>query len=107
MSQDGRIRRELGNSHTDIVRNLLNASHGAIGGAPGYNDTGVLTWGESVNQSYSYLWDITNSTLADELVREGLRAEGWYVREIGSYGFPLFNPTCTTGFWRSLVGIGL
>ena len=106
MSQGSTIRRELWNSHTIIAHSLMNASHGAIGGSPGYNDTGILSWGESVNAQYNYAEDRINGIRADELVRGGLRAEGWYVRDVGvnEYGFPLANPTSTTDFWQTLVG---
>lgn len=89
------IRPESGNTNTLIARFLLDASHGSIGGTPGYNDEGLDSWGEDWNTDYNYSVDRSNSIIADQIVREGLRAEGWDVREIpeDEYGFPLENPT--------------
>jgi hypothetical protein len=41
-------------------------------------------------------------------MRGGLRAEGWYVRDVivNEYGFSLLNPTYSTDFWQYLAEAG-
>ena len=107
MAWNGIIRPALGNTNTNTIIDhfLTNASHGSIGGTPGYNDGGNLTYGERVNLFYNYSVDRANSILSDEVVRQALRIQGWEVRFIGKeeYGFPTYNPTAITNFWNILV----
>jgi hypothetical protein len=95
------IRNAFGNDNTFISLSLLNASHGAIGGVPGYNDQtgyqGYVAWSEVFNTDYSYPVDRHNSIVSDQIVRSGLRSRGWQVAVIADleYGFPVANPTFT------------
>ncbi len=77
----------IGNN-TIIELFALDASHGSIGGTPGYNDPA-----ERVN--YDYALDRFNSILSDRAIRDGLNREGIYFRfiEDDEYGFPTNNPT--------------
>lgn len=88
MSQSGRISAHPWNSSTEIVRFDENASHGAFGGAPGYNDRGEII-------NYDYALDRSNSIFVhNEIVRQ-LRSVGIEVLSVNEadYGFPLLNPT--------------
>ena len=88
---DGRI----ANTSTLISRFWLDASHGGIGGTPGFNDIGIRFWGEDWNTDYSYSSDRANSMTADEIIRMQLLAVGIDVPLVNNYGFPLSNPTNT------------
>ena len=56
-----------------VERTLLNASHGSIGGTPGYNPDLV----SPPNGGYVYATDRDNSILSDMLIRTGMRASGF------------------------------
>ncbi len=86
-TQAARLTRASGNTNTFIARAFYNASHGSIGGTPGYND------GQE-GADYDYVIDRKNSILADQIMRAGLLAEGIDIVLIDDdeYGFPLVNP---------------
>lgn len=88
------------------------ATHGAIGGTPGFNDDnsflkGSSMWGEDNpndpatthtgwgNQDYDYPLDVQNSILADRHIRQGLKDQGWFTKDLSDkqYGFPATNPS--------------
>lgn len=104
------IARAPGNSKSEIELKLIDASHGAIGGCPGYNQGNKGTWsnffgfsnyGEDENPHYHYPTDKSNSILADRLVRNGLRELGWPVLDLPDvvYGFSEENPSPNSK-WR-------
>jgi len=85
---DDAIARAANNNRTVIPKYKFNASHGALGGFPGYNDA-------SEGSSYDYTLDRYNAYVADDLVRIGLQVEGVRVsrRSESEYGYPTYNPT--------------
>ena len=91
MSLQTRIFPAPGNNTTLIARFFLNASHGSIGGTPGYND-------EAEDNEYDYLLDRQNSITTYEIIVAGLLAEGIDIRGIdeSEYGFPMTNSENTT-----------
>jgi hypothetical protein len=74
----------------NIVRESYNASHGAIGGTPGYNEDNL----DPPDGHYDYTKDVENSILADRDVRAGMRAAGIDVPDHPDawYGFPAVRP---------------
>lgn len=98
-------------SNTKLEPLLLDASHGAIGGTPGFNEdnslkSGFFMWGEDNpndsttkhtgygNTVYDYKLDVENSIKADRHIRKGFEDQGWPIRKLtdGQYGFPDVNP---------------
>jgi len=76
---------------TVVERTLLNASHGSIGGTPGYNPHLV----SPPNGDYVYATDRDNSILSDMLIRTGMRASGFSFvpdRDPDWYGIPKVRP---------------
>ena len=76
---------------TQVVRQFYNASHGAIGGTPGYNPD---MWSQPLG-SYNYEQDVSASISADRDIRAGLQAAGfWWVGlpDPEWYGFPEDRP---------------
>ncbi|MFN9369735.1 MAG: hypothetical protein ACK6CT_13385 [Planctomycetia bacterium] len=74
-------------------RKFYNASHGAIGGTPGYNKR--HRDGGEFPENYDYGLDVQNSILADKDVRAGMRAAGLTFvpdRDAAWYGFPDDRP---------------
>jgi hypothetical protein len=89
MSQNGRIQ-ALG-GETTVERIDYNASHGAIGGCPGYSAHLVSI----PDGGYDYQVDVERSILSDRTIRKGMRAAGLdFVpsREDEWYGFPVTRP---------------
>ena len=89
MAQNDRIT-SLG-STTLVDRYFYNASHGAIGGCPGYNVHLVSI----PDGSYDYVDDVRNSIRSDRNIRNGMRAAGLdFVpdRDDPWYGFPATRP---------------
>lgn len=75
----------------NIVRKFYNASHGAIGGTPGYHKSNL----DPPRGRYDYDEDVRNSIQADIDVRSGMRAAGLNflpVRDEAWYGFPDDRP---------------
>ncbi|MEX0670209.1 MAG: hypothetical protein WD060_07120 [Pirellulales bacterium] len=92
MALENRITTAAG-ATTELKRKVYNASHGAIGGTPGYNlrhrDGGDFP------TNYDYADDVRNSIRADKDVRAGMRAAGLTFvpdREAPWYGFPAKRP---------------
>ncbi|MFN7813749.1 MAG: hypothetical protein ACK5SI_13930, partial [Planctomycetia bacterium] len=84
----GRI---TGNGKTIVDYKVYNASHGGIGGCPGYN--GHLV--DAPKGSYRYDKDVEFSIASDTDIREGMRAAGLdFVpyRNRAWYGFPVTRP---------------
>jgi hypothetical protein len=76
---------------TVVERTLLNASHGSIGGTPGYNPNLV----SPPDADYVYATDRENSIRSDWLIRTGMRASGFSFvpdRDEGWYGIPKVRP---------------
>lgn len=70
-----------------------NASHGAIGGTPGYNKR--HRDGGEFPRNYNYALDVVNSIRADKDIRAGMRAAGLTFvpdRDAAWYGFPDQRP---------------
>jgi hypothetical protein len=70
-----------------------NASHGALGGTPGYNKR--HRDGGDFPENYNYGLDVQNSILADKDVRAGMRVAGLKFvpdRDPAWYGFPDNRP---------------
>jgi len=70
-----------------------NASHGALGGTPGYNRR--HRDGGDFPLNYNYALDVDNSILADEDIRAGMRAAGLSFvpdRDDAWYEFPAQRP---------------
>ena len=81
----------IGNNRTIVDRTVYNASHGGIGGCPGYNGHLVA----APNGSYRYDKDVEFSIASDADIREGMRAAGLdFVpnRNRAWYGFPVTRP---------------
>jgi hypothetical protein len=92
MARGDRIRTANG-ATTAVQRLFYNASHGALGGTPGYNNR-HRDGGEFPN-NYDYTLDVQNSILADKDVRDGMRAAGLAFvpdRDGAWYGFPAQRP---------------
>jgi hypothetical protein len=96
MAVGGWIELNEGNSTTFLAQFYLNASHGAIGGTPGFNDNSLRFWGEIQNTDYAYVTDRNESMVADEIIRAQILALGIFVPVVVDYGFPGVNPTNTT-----------
>ena len=76
---------------TVVERTLLNASHGSIGGTPGYNSHLV----SPPDGGYVYATDRENSIKSDRLIRTGMRASGFSFvsnRKEDWYGIPEVRP---------------
>jgi hypothetical protein len=89
MAQRNRIT-ALGGA-TVVERIPLNASHGSIGGTPGYNPQLV----SRPNGDYVYSTDRENSIVSDQVIRSGMRAAGFdFVpdRKEDWYGIPKDRP---------------
>jgi hypothetical protein len=74
-----------------VDRKLLNASHGSIGGTPGYNPHLV----SPPDADYVYTTDRENSIESDLLIRTGMRASGFsFVPDPDPdwYGIPKVRP---------------
>jgi hypothetical protein len=74
-------------------RKFYNASHGALGGTPGYNKR--HRDGGEFPENYDYGLDVQNSILADKDIRAGMRAAGLKFvpdRDAAWYGFPDDRP---------------
>ncbi|MDO5576102.1 MAG: hypothetical protein Q4F84_03415, partial [Fibrobacter sp.] len=107
MSMYGRLTTSSG-ATTVVDRFELNASHGAIGGLPGYNDQSENTvdartdaectienmFARKYTTSYSYSLDIASSFHADYRMRTKCVDLGIYIRvlEFDDYRFPSTNP---------------
>ena len=88
--------RQAGNTTTVITPYPLNASHGAIGGTPGYNDAASYLnpsgMGAEQDGSYSWTTDKNSSAAADVIIRAALIAACFGVEQLpnvtpASYGF--------------------
>ncbi|MEI6506588.1 MAG: hypothetical protein WCO90_12030, partial [Planctomycetota bacterium] len=88
MSQNDRITALGGTTVVTLID--YNASHGAIGGCPGYNVHLVSV----PDGRYNYVVDRRNSILSDKDIRNGMRAAGLFVpdRDEDWYGFPATRP---------------
>jgi hypothetical protein len=92
MAQNDRITALGGTTVVDRIE--YNASHGAIGGCPGYNVHLVSI----PDGDYSYADDRRDSILSDTDIRNGMRAAGLdFVPDRGDpdedwYGFPATRP---------------
>lgn len=76
---------------TVVECTLLNASHGSIGGTPGYNPHLV----SPPNGGYVYATDRENSIQSDWLICTGMRAAGFSFvpdRDPDWYGIPKVRP---------------
>jgi hypothetical protein len=76
---------------TVVERTLLNASHGSIGGTPGYNPHLV----SPPDADYVYTTDRENSIESDLLIRTGMPASGFSFvpdRKEDWYGIPEVRP---------------
>jgi pimeloyl-ACP methyl ester carboxylesterase len=76
---------------TVVERVPLNASHGSIGGTPGFNPR-LLVWPFG---RYDYTEDVKNSIKSDKAIRDGMRAAGLNFvpdRDRDWYGFPGTRP---------------
>jgi hypothetical protein len=74
---------------TNVSRFSYNASHGALGGTPGFNKR------HADGSEYNYTDDVRNSIMADQDMRNSMRAAGFdFVpeREKSWYGFPAKRP---------------
>jgi RHS repeat-associated protein len=74
---------------TNVSRFSYNASHGALGGTPGFNKR------HADGGEYDYLEDVKNSIRADGKIRAGMRAAEFEfvpVRDRAWYGFPDKRP---------------
>ncbi|MFM7244483.1 MAG: autotransporter-associated beta strand repeat-containing protein [Planctomycetaceae bacterium] len=92
MARGDRIRTANG-ATTAVQRLFYNASHGALGGTPGYNKR--HRDGGEFPENYDYGLDLQNSILADKDVRAGMRAAGLTFvpdRDPAWYGFPAERP---------------
>jgi hypothetical protein len=82
----------IGHAGTVIIdRRTYNASHGSIGGTPGYNDDNL----EPPRGVYDYAEDRRNSILSDQDIRaamRGARLEFVPDRNAAWYGFPATRP---------------
>ena len=77
--------------NVNIVRKSYNASHGSIGGTPGYNDDNR----EPPRGVYDYARDRQNSILSDQDIRAAMRQAGFEFvpdRDAAWYGFPATRP---------------
>jgi hypothetical protein len=75
----------------NVVRRSYNASHGAIGGTPGYNKDNT----DPPNGAYNYVEDRRDSILSDKDIRDGMRRAGLEFvpdRAEAWYGFPETRP---------------
>jgi hypothetical protein len=75
----------------DIIRHTYNASHGAIGGTPGYNEDNE----DPPAGAYNYVEDRRDSIQSDKDIRDGMRRAGLeFVPERAEawYGFPAVRP---------------
>ena len=88
---DNHFRPVSGNNTTIVDLWEFDASHCAIGGHPGYNDTR----GEAWLAAYDYDIDKNNSIEADRRIRETIRALGIDLRDElpTDYPYPQENPT--------------
>ena len=92
MARGNRITTAAG-ATTELKRKFYNASHGAIGGTPGYNKR--HRDGGEFPENYNYGLDVQNSILADKDVRAGMRAAGLTFvpdRDVAWYRFPDQRP---------------
>ena len=89
--ESGNIALAAGNTTTSVSTVTLDASHGAMGGTPGYNDGA-----ETDLDGYNYATDVANSINGDHLMRISLKAKGFGVELLSSnqYLFPATNPIC-------------
>ena len=73
---------------TVLEQLYLDASHGGIGGTPGYSPFLRRP------STYNYNTDKANSIHADRWIREGLNSRGFSFRRIDDdeYGFPELEP---------------
>jgi hypothetical protein len=74
---------------TNVSRFSYNASHGALGGTPGFNQR------HADSGEYDYTRDVINSISADKDIRSGMRAAGLEFvpkRSDSWYGFPATRP---------------
>ena len=79
-------------AETNVSRFSYNASHGALGGTPGFNKR------HADGGEYNYSRDVRNSILADEKIRDGMRAAGFDFapeRDKSWYGFPDKRPSAS------------
>ena len=101
--ESGNIIKASNNETSNIFFLMMNASHGSIGGTPGYNDVEDSIFysdnSEAVNTSYDYVVDSSNSIFADSTIRFGLIYSGIDMKFISGlrYGFPILNPVNTLG----------
>lgn len=89
MAQNNRIT-AIGNA-TIVERYFYNASHGAIGGTPGFNGQLVSI----PDGGYDYAIDRERSILSDKNIRDGMRAAGFDFipdRDEEWYGIPSARP---------------
>lgn len=79
------------NEIAGVQKKLFNASHGALGGIPGYNDV----WQEDargMNHNYSYSTDVWASEEADMYIREKAVGSGIVINPTPVYMFPEEDP---------------
>jgi hypothetical protein len=89
MAQNDRITALGGTTVVDRID--YNASHGAIGGCPGYNVHLVSI----PDGRYDYELDVERSVLSDKDIRNGMRTAGLEFvpsRAKDWYGFPTIRP---------------
>jgi len=87
MSLNGRI--TATGTDTNVSRSKYNASHGSLGGTPGFNKR------LEDNGRYKYSEDVRNSIRADQGMRDDMRDAGLKFvpdRDKGWYGFPATRP---------------
>ncbi|MFN7811972.1 MAG: hypothetical protein ACK5SI_04840 [Planctomycetia bacterium] len=92
MARGNRITTAAG-ATTELKREVYNASHGAIGGTPGYNKR--HRDGGEFPENYDYTLDVQNSIRADKDIRAGMRAAGLTFvpdRDAPWYRFPAERP---------------
>jgi pimeloyl-ACP methyl ester carboxylesterase len=87
MSEESRIHRAPNNSSTDLKHVMYDASHGALGGSPGFND-------EEEGINYNYPVDRQSSIAVHQQIVSELRSVGIDVHSVEAerFGFPLNNP---------------
>jgi hypothetical protein len=87
MSINDRIELAPFNHTTEIRRYNYDASHGSLGGEPGFND-------DEEGDDYNYLLDRSNSISVHDLIILNLREAGIDASLVDhdEFGYPLQNP---------------
>jgi hypothetical protein len=92
MARGNRITTAAG-ATTELKIIPYNASHGALGGTPGYNRR--HRDGGDFPRNYDYALDVNNSIRADKDIRNGMRAAGLTFvpdRDVAWHEFPAQRP---------------